>query len=83
MSPSHDDNEAARRERAAARGSMTAQVFDLGHEPEVNADGRTPMERIELLVDLTAAAWAMTGKPWPSLPRSQWPVRVRLLGEEA
>lgn len=41
------------------------------------------MERIELLVDLTAAAWAMTGQPWPQLPRAQWPVRVRSIGDES
>ena len=40
-------------------------------------------QRVELVEVLTRAAWAMTGEPWPSLPRDQWPVRVRRLGEPA
>lgn len=46
-------------------------------------DALTPEQRVELVEVLTRAAWAMTGQPWPSLPRDQWPVRVRRLGEPA
>ena len=61
---------------------MTARVVTLGAE-EPEPPPATSAERIALLVQLTAAAWAMTGEPWPTLPRAQWPGRVRLLGEEA
>ena len=74
--------EEARRRRATRRGQMTGRVLELGaQEPE--APPPTSAERIDLLVQLTAAAWAMTGVPWPTLPRAQWPGRVRRLGEEA
>jgi hypothetical protein len=36
----------------------------------------TPVGRIELLVELSRAAWAMTGLPWPDAPRHTWPIRV-------
>jgi hypothetical protein len=76
-----DEEAAARRHRAANRGRMTGRVLALGEEEPAEAPPQTSAERISLLVELTEAAWAMTGQPWPSLPRAQWPGRVRLLGE--
>ncbi len=76
-----DDEAAARKHRAAMRGQMTGRVLALGEEEPAEAPPQTSAERISLLVELTEAAWAMTGQPWPSLPRAQWPGRVRLLGE--
>jgi hypothetical protein len=61
---------------------MTGRVLSLAEEETTEAPPQTSTERIALLVQLTEAAWAMTGQPWPSLPRAQWPGRVRLLGEE-
>jgi len=78
-----EDEAAARQRRAANRGQMTGRVLALGEEEPAEAPPATSKERIALLVQLTEAAWAMTGQPWPSLPRAQWPGRVRLLGEEA
>lgn len=60
---------------------MTARVVALGQDEPPEAPPATSEERISLLVELTEAAWAMTGQPWPSLPRAQWPGRVRRLGE--
>lgn len=81
MKSSPADDEAARKDRAANRGRMTGRVLTLGEEEPREATHGTSAERISLLVELTEAAWAMTGQPWPSLPRAQWPGRVRLLGE--
>jgi hypothetical protein len=78
-----EEEAAARARRAANRGQMTVRVLTLGDEEPAEAPPPTSAERIALLVQLTEAAWAMTGQPWPSLPRAQWPGRVRLLGEEA
>jgi hypothetical protein len=61
---------------------MTGRILALGDEEPTEVPPSTSKERIALLVQLTEAAWAMTGQPWPSLPRAQWPGRVRLLGEE-
>jgi hypothetical protein len=67
--------------RAAARGKrITARVAALGDDDDSPVEG-SPASRIELLVELTRAAWAVTGNELPSLPRSQWPVRIRKLGE--
>lgn len=79
--PAADDEAAARKRRAASRGQMTGRVLALGEEEPAEPPPRTSAERISLLVELTEAAWAMTGQPWPSLPRARWPGRVRLLGE--
>jgi hypothetical protein len=82
MSSSGADDEAvARARRAALRRQMTARVVALGQDEAPEAPPATSEERISLLVELTEAAWAMTGQPWPSLPRAQWPGRVRRLGE--
>lgn len=69
------DDSAARQARAAARHTRFTSAAP--------ADDLTPDQRMELVETLTRAAWAMSGKPWPSLPRDRWPVRVRRLGEPA
>ncbi len=75
------DEEAARAARAVERSErITARVLETGEEELATPEG-TPASRIELLVELTRAAWAFTGEPWPNLPRSLWPVRIRNLGE--
>jgi hypothetical protein len=78
-----EDEDQARRDRARQRRTrMTVQVVALGDEAAPGPEGGVE-ERIELLCDLTRAAWAMTGAPWPRLARLQWPVSSRKLGEEA
>lgn len=75
-------NDLARQRRAAARGAnMTAAVLNLGDVASESAPGSTPTQRVEQVAELTMAAWAMTGQPWPRLPRSAWPVRVLALGD--
>jgi hypothetical protein len=82
MALSGDDDEAvARADRAAHRRQVTARVVALGQDEPPEEAPSTSAERISLLVELTEAAWAMTGQPWPSLPRAKWPGRVRRLGE--
>jgi hypothetical protein len=72
--PVHDE-ETARAARAALRRErMLAEVAAL---PE------TPEARIELMFELTRAAWAMTGLPLVRTPRAEWPGRIRALGEPA
>lgn len=76
-----DEEGEARARRAANRSQMQVKVVGLGDD-EPDQPPATSAERIELLVELTRAAWAMTGQPWPTVPRAQWPGRVRNLGEE-
>lgn len=83
MAPSNSDDERARALRATERRlRMTAKVVLLGEELE-SSPRRTPQECIELMFELTQAAWVFSGAPWPDLPRSEWPVRRRNLGEPA
>jgi hypothetical protein len=35
----------------------------------------TGLARIELAFLLSKAAWVMSGRPWPSIPRSELPIR--------
>jgi hypothetical protein len=48
------------------------------HEPPDAglAGPTTPEQRLALVDVLTREAWALAGRPWPQLPRSEWPVRV-------
>ncbi len=67
------EEEKARTERAIARRQRMLEPAPV----------ETPESRIELLCELTRAAWVMTGSPWVRTPRSEWPGRVRNLGEPA
>jgi len=65
-------------ERAARAGSRAQRmsvrvVSSLEQDDADSVDQLTPKERMELAAELTRVAWAMTGRPWPDLPRSQWP----------
>jgi hypothetical protein len=51
--------------------------------PGLEDDELMPDQRVELVEVLTRATWAMSGQRWSSLPRSEWPVRIRWLGEPA
>ncbi len=62
-------------ERGTGRGPV--RVFRLGEEPHDDlSDVTTAEERLAILRDLTERAWALSGRPFPSYPRSQMPVRV-------
>lgn len=54
----------ARRARAEERRNrIVITRTSLGAE-ETSLEG-TPSDRVKMVVELTRAAWAMTGKPWP------------------
>jgi hypothetical protein len=53
------------------------RIFRLGEEPRDDLrETMTVEDRLRLLRRLTERAWALTGKPVPSLPRSRMPVRI-------
>lgn len=53
------------------------RVFHRGAEPGDDLSGTTtPAERLEMVALLSQRAWELTGKPFPNLPRTEWPVRV-------
>jgi hypothetical protein len=54
-----------------------ARLYELGHEPADNlAATTTAEERIEMVGILTRRAWELSGRPWPVIPRDQWPVII-------
>lgn len=53
------------------------RVFRRGSEPSDDLSASTTAaERLEMVDILSQRAWELTGKPFPNLPRSQWPVRI-------
>ena len=58
----------ARRRRARQRAARMTRGADVPL-PE------TGLARIELAFELSKVAWTMTGRPWPSIPRGQLPIR--------
>lgn len=62
---------------------MTAQVLSLGEVGNEPAEVSTALQRFDRVRELTQAAWAVSGQPWPQLARAAWPVRVRRLGDPA
>ena len=77
------DEDRARLDRAKERGKrMTVDILPIDEDAAATAE-TTPASRIDLLVELIGAAWSLTGEEWPRVPRSQWPVRRRRLGDAA
>ncbi len=60
----------------AVTRSLHDRVPDAGLVGET-----TPETRLALVEALTREAWALAGRELPSVPRHDWPVRVRRLGE--
>jgi hypothetical protein len=53
------------------------RIFRLGEEPRDDlSDSTTVEERLAILDDLSARAWALSGQPFPSYSRSEIPVRI-------
>jgi hypothetical protein len=53
------------------------RVFRRGSEPGDDLSGSTTAaERLDMVATLSQRAWELTGKPFPTLPRSEWPVRI-------
>jgi len=65
---------------AVDRGSWPVRVYRLGAEPRDDLRASTtPEVRLEMMWPLAAEAWALTGRPVPSYPRSETPVSLRPL----
>jgi len=64
--------------RAAARRNWQARVYRLGEEPPGDdlSAVTTPEQRIEMVWELTARMWELTGRPFPSYTRAEMPGRV-------
>ncbi len=69
--------------RAKARAKWPVRRHALGEEPPDDLrDSTTAEERLAMVWQLTVEAWSLTGRPLPDLPRSEWPVRIRRLGDD-
>lgn len=64
--------------RAAARRNWQAHVYRLGEEPPGDdlSAVTTPEQRIEMVWELSARMWELTGRPVPSYTRAEMPGRV-------
>jgi len=64
--------------RAAARRNWQAHVFRLGEEPPGDdlSAVTTAEQRLEMVWELTAWMWELSGQPLPSYSRADMPVRV-------
>ena len=64
-------------ERAARRRTWGVQVYPLADQPGDDlSEATTAEERIEMVWELTARMWELTGRPRPSYTRATMPVRV-------
>ena len=69
-------------ERVLARKSWPVRRFTLGEEPVENLRATTTAnERLEMLAELSAQAYALSGKPLPTYERAETPIRRRNLHE--
>ena len=65
--------------RHTGRGAWPVSVFPLGHEPGDDlSDVTTAEQRIEMVWELTARMWELTGWPVPTYTRAEMPGRVIL-----
>ncbi|HEX9092725.1 MAG TPA: hypothetical protein VF902_01960 [Coriobacteriia bacterium] len=63
-----------------ARQSWPIRRFRLGEEPGDDLSRTTTVEeRLQMVEELSAEAWALTGKPLPSYPRHETPIVRRRL----
>jgi hypothetical protein len=62
------------------RRDWPVRIFRLGEEPSDDLTScTTAAERLALVGELSASAWALTGRPMPGYKRSEIPVVVRRL----
>ena len=64
--------------RAAARQNWQARVYRLGEEPPGDdlSAVTTAEQRLEMVWELTAWMWELSGQPLPSYSRAEMPIRV-------
>jgi hypothetical protein len=70
------DDPSARARRAKARASWPGTVMRLGDLPEVEVIDAPPAELMGMVTELTRAAWALMGEPFPAYARSEAPGRI-------
>jgi hypothetical protein len=64
----------------AERHDWPIRIFRLGEEPGDDLSGcTTAAQRLAMVEELSARAWALTGWPVPSLARHELPIVVRRL----
>lgn len=53
------------------------RIYRLGEEPGDNlSDVTSPSQRVEMVWELSARMWELTGKPVPAYTREQIPIRI-------
>lgn len=63
--------------RSASHGAWTARVYRLGEEPTEDLSAVTTAEqRLNLVWELTARMWGLTGRPLPTYARGEMPIVV-------
>lgn len=78
-----DDDEAARRARAAARASWPIVVTTLEHQTDAAiVTHGTPGERVAMVWQVTLDIWASSGRPIPDYTRANMPIRVLRLSDD-
>ena len=56
---------------------VPVRIYRLGEEPTDDLSGATtPAERLAMVWELTARAWALTGTPVPSYDRGAMPIVI-------
>ncbi len=74
-----DDQRAAR--SAARRQRMTIERCGLQDQDEPLVGG-TVSERFALVEEFSRECWLLSGRPMPTLPRSEWTIRVLHLQDD-
>jgi hypothetical protein len=63
--------------RSARRRDWVVRVFRLGEEPGDDlSDVTSPTQRVEMVWELSARMWELSGQPVPAYTRERMPVRV-------
>ncbi len=51
--------------------------YALGSQPGDDLSAETTIdERLAMVDVLSRRMWELTGQPWPSLSRAEWPIRI-------
>lgn len=78
-----DAEREARRRRAAGRATWPGRISQLEDLPEVECIDGSASELVAMVMELTLASWAMSGRAMPDYDRAQMPGRVvRLPADE-
>jgi len=67
-------------ERRAARAGMPVRIYRLGHElPDTWLASTTAAQRFEMVAELSARTFELSGNTAPSYTRATMPIRVARL----